>query len=84
MSDIAGHDIHRHGNDPETAVLRVRDWLRTESGATSMSGGAALYHRYLEFRRDLPALCAEQGLDEKRLAFTDFTNNITLWLFRRG
>src|SRR5712691_901091 len=32
VSDLAGQDIHHHANDPKTAVTRVRDWLRTESG----------------------------------------------------
>ena len=80
LSDVAGHDIHRHGNDPEMAILRVRDWLRTESGASIMSGGATIYQRYLEFRRDLPKLCMEQGVDEKQLTFADLTNAISLWL----
>jgi hypothetical protein len=82
LSDIAGHDIHRHGNDPEQAIIRVRDWLRTESGASTMLGGAVVYERYLEFRRNLPRLCAQQGLNEMQLTFTDLTNNIVVWLGR--
>ncbi len=80
LSDIAGHDIHRHGNDPETAVVRVRDWLRTESGASTVRGGTSIYGRYLAFRRDLSDLCAKTGLDEHRLTFADLTNVIAAWL----
>jgi hypothetical protein len=80
LSDIAGHDIHRHGNDPEQAIIRVRDWLRTESGASTMTGGSLIHRRYLEFRRDLPDLSARTGLDERRLTFADFMNAISFWL----
>src|SRR5690348_6075737 len=27
LSDVAGQDINRHGNDPNNATCRVRDWL---------------------------------------------------------
>jgi hypothetical protein len=82
LSDIAGQDIHRHDNEPRAAVLRVRDWLRVESDSNTMPGGAAIYERYLLFRRDLPATCAELRLDLHNLTFADFSYAIARWLVR--
>lgn len=80
LSDIAGHDIHRHSNDPEQAIIRVRDWLRAESGASIMQGGGSVYQRYLDFRRELPDLSARMRLDVTQLTFADLKNAIVIWL----
>jgi len=83
LSDIGGQDIHRHANDPKTAVARVRDWLRSESGARMIPGGAAIYHRYLIFRSELPDICANLDLDLNELTFVDFSRTIAFWIERR-
>ena len=80
LSDIGGQDIHRHGNSPKTAVARVRDWLRAESGVTTIPGGGAIYERYQRFRSDLPALCTELRLDVDELTFADFSEAVSVWL----
>ena len=80
VSDIAGQDIHRHNDDPKVAVARVRDWLRSESGLDAIPGGKAIYDRYVAFRHDLPAICAELHLDLNDLTFVDFSYTIAFWL----
>jgi hypothetical protein len=80
VSDIAGQDIHHHGNDPRTAVTRVRDWLRTESGLAGIPGGAVIFKRYTTFRNDLPAICEELRLELNELTFVDFSYTIAFWL----
>jgi hypothetical protein len=80
VSDISGQDIHQHGNDVKTAVTRVRNWLRAESGKNTIPGGAAIYGRYEAFRDDLPEICAELKLDVRDLTFTDFSYTIARWL----
>lgn len=82
VSDISGQDIHRHGNDAKTAVARVRDWLRSESGQNRIPGGGAIHDRYLTFRTELPAICRELRLDLNDLAFVDFSYAIAFWLER--
>lgn len=87
VSDLGGQDIARHDDDARTAVLRVRDWLRTESGRTSIPGGAFIFDRYTAFRRELPAICSKLRLDVGDLTFTDFSYTIATWLelrVRRG
>jgi hypothetical protein len=52
-SDLSGQDIHRHDNNAKSAVTRVRNWLRSESGKSGIPGGAAIFNRYQAFRADL-------------------------------
>jgi len=82
LSDIGGQDIHRHNNQPRAAVTHVRDWLRSESGHTTMPGGAAIYDRYVEFRAELPKICSELRLDVNDLPFVDFSYAIARWFQR--
>jgi hypothetical protein len=84
VSDLSGQDIHQHGNSAKTAVTRVRDWLRTESGRTDIPGGAAIYGRYENFRADQPAICSELKLDLAQLTFRDFSYTIVRWLERHS
>lgn len=83
LSDIGGQDIQTHHNEPRLAVARVRDWLRAESDASTIPGGAAIYERYVQFRRELPEVCAELRLDPNDLTFVDFSKTIAGWLKRQ-
>jgi hypothetical protein len=38
LSDIAGQDIYSHDNEPARAAHKVRDWLRTASGNSTIPG----------------------------------------------
>jgi len=80
ISDLGGQDIHQHGNNPRTAVTRVRNWLRAESGKSDIPGGPAIYRRYEAFRADLPKICTELNLDLADLTFADFSYTIARWL----
>lgn len=82
VSDLGGQDIHQHGNSPRIAVMRVRNWLRTESGTTTIPGGTAIFRRYEAFRADLPEICSELKLDVEDLTFADFSYTIAKWLDR--
>jgi hypothetical protein len=79
-SDISGQDIHRHSNDPQLAVARVRDWLRAESALSSIPSGSIMYDRYVRFRKKLSAICTELQLDVNDLTFVDFSYAIAFWL----
>ena len=80
VSDLGGQDIHHHANNAKTAVSRVRNWLRSESGKSGIPGGAAIFSRYEAFRTDLPEICAELRLDLAELTFADFSYTIARWL----
>ena len=80
LSDIGGQDIHRHGHSPKTAIARVRDWLRAESGVESIPGGTVIFQRYEKFRRQLPETCAALRLDPDELTFVDFSRAVGNWI----
>jgi hypothetical protein len=84
ISDLAGQDIHQHGNDPKMAITRVRDWLRTESARDDIPGGSTIHKRYMLFRAQLPQICAEFRLDLDDLAFVDLSYTIAVWLKRQS
>jgi len=80
VSDIAGQDIAEHGNEPNTAIARVRDWLRTETGRADIPGAKAMQSKYVNFRRALPEICDRFELDISTLTFADFRSAVALWL----
>jgi hypothetical protein len=79
VSDIAGQDVFHHNDEPMTAVKRVRDWLRTESGRDDIVSGATIYNRYEAYRADLPAVCTDLSFDIEELTFADFSYTIAMW-----
>jgi hypothetical protein len=80
VSDIAGQDIAHHEDDPNRAIGRVRDWLRTETGRTDIPGAKAMQLKYANFRRALPSICVRFDLDVLTLTFADFLFVLDVWL----
>jgi hypothetical protein len=80
-SDISGQDVRAHGNSVETAIIAVRDWLRSErSSKAALPGGRSIAERYIEFRRDLPAMCRAEKLEPGSIAFPDYRMLVVGWL----
>jgi hypothetical protein len=80
VSDIAGQDIADHGNDPNMAIARVRDWLRTETRRATIPGANAMQSKYVAFRTALPTLCLRFELDILTLTFDDSLFVVGAWL----
>ena len=80
VSDIAGQDIADHQDDPNRAIARARDWLRTESGRADIPGAKAMQSKYANFRSELPSICEQFNLDIFALTFADFLFVVGLWL----
>ncbi len=80
ISDISGQDIRPHGGDPDRAIRAVRDWLQASSKRTGLAGGGEIVERYRRFQIDLPAVCAEEGLEPGRLTFIDLSSLVADWL----
>jgi hypothetical protein len=79
-SDIAGQDIRAHRNDAHLAVRAVRDWLRTTSGRRNLRGATDMTRRYVQFRRELPAICRNARLDARDLNFLDYRASVEEWI----
>ncbi|MEA2162412.1 MAG: hypothetical protein QOK37_539 [Thermoanaerobaculia bacterium] len=80
VSDIAGQDIANHGDDPELAIARVRDWLRGESKRTDIPGAKAMRSKYSNFRNALPSICDRFDLDMLALTLADLLSAVDMWL----
>ncbi len=80
ISDIAGQDIHSHGNDVRAAVSELRKWLATASKRSRLPGGKDIFERYERFQADLPALCNELKLDLAEVTFKDLRQIMAAWL----
>ncbi|MFL6262078.1 MAG: hypothetical protein ACJ76Y_20470 [Thermoanaerobaculia bacterium] len=80
ISDIAGQDIRSHGDDPKTAIVIVRNCVRSSSSTVSMPGGEVIAARYQVFRQELPSLCRGLRLSPDELTFVDYANIVKLWL----
>jgi hypothetical protein len=80
ISDIAGQDIHAHGNRIETLIHEVRDFLRTSG--SHISGGKQVHEDYLLFERDKPVICNSLKLSPEKLTYKDLTYVIAHWARR--
>lgn len=79
-SDIAGQDPKAHSNDPHTAIVRVRDWLRTQRRDVRLPSGKRMGQRFDRFRDDLPTLCDSLALEPDSLQFNDLTTVVDEWI----
>ena len=77
ISDISGQDIQSHGNDPEQAITRIRNWLNTSSGRRTIPGGRAVVQRWRQFENDLSDMCAKIPIDIDELTYNDYANFIS-------
>jgi len=82
LSDLAGQDVHAHRNDPRTAVIEVRKWLRAVGGNLDLRGGEQTWSRYLLFRRELPEICTATRLTMSEMTFADLLAAVAGWLRR--
>jgi len=67
LSDLAGHDIKAHGDEPEKLVRQTRDWL-VESGMATLPHGALLWREFNLFYAALDADLRAKGLKRADLA----------------
>jgi hypothetical protein len=80
ISDIRGQDIEEHNKSIKQIILKVRNWISTESKRTTIPGGEYIYKRYRKFRKDLPALCDNLHLTVEELTFNEFVDIAGWWL----
>jgi hypothetical protein len=80
ISDIAGHDIRAHENDPDKAISHVRNWLNSASGRKTIPGGKQIQKRFEKFNSELPDMCAEIPIELDELTYNDYSNFVSEWL----
>lgn len=73
ISDLAGQDIHAHGNDPAACIEAVATWLRVQSRSKLVPGGRAMARDFASFEAQLPDLCLGLQLEVDEMTFSDLT-----------
>jgi hypothetical protein len=79
MSDIAGQDIHAHGDKIPRIIAHVRDFLQTMKGER-LPGGAKITADFKKFQKAKIKLCQSHDLDPKKLTFIDLNFAIGEWI----
>ncbi|MEM6410856.1 MAG: hypothetical protein AAF683_04920 [Pseudomonadota bacterium] len=79
ISDISGQDVDAHNGDPEIAIRRVRDWLKTVSKRRTIPGANFVIKRYRDYELDYPAICAGLKYDQHGLPFNDLWETMVEW-----
>ncbi len=81
LSDIAGQDIKAHGNDPDTLIGAIRNWLNAQTVVKQvLPGKAALLKLYRRFQAALPAMLKDLQLKSNEVSFVDWSRMIESWL----
>lgn len=73
ISDLAGQDIHAHGNDTAACIQVVATWLRVQSRSKTVPGGRAMARDFSRFEVELPGLCLGLQLEVDEMTFRDLT-----------
>jgi hypothetical protein len=79
-SDIGGQDPAAHKNEPEVAVIKVRDFLSTHHPNGQIPSGRHIWKRFKQFQENLPLLCREAKLTQAELTFFDQRKLVGQWL----
>lgn len=72
ITDIRGIDIKAHNNSTEKVIQRVRDWIKTATGKSPLSGHILIASEYTTFMAGLPTMVERMGLDPGDIPYTDF------------
>ncbi|MBK5961440.1 hypothetical protein CCR97_25015 [Rhodoplanes elegans] len=80
VSDIAGQDIHAHGNDPRRLIVELAGWLRDQSRDTKVPGGRAIAVEFTRFLRWLPTICRRRRLVPDELTFGDLAQLVAAYI----
>ena len=80
ISDIAGHDIFAHSNEPKNAISIVRNWLNSASGRRTIPGGSEILRRFTQFESELPEMCEAIPIEQEELTYNDYSNFVSEWL----
>jgi hypothetical protein len=72
ISDLNGVDIKEHQNKPDIAIQKIRNWLSTASGRSSIPGYAKMIAEYKLLLKKMPGILKQLHLDEANLTFNNY------------
>ena len=80
ISDISGQDIHSHEGTQKRLIEELATWLRTQSGDRKVPGGRRMAAEFASFKRKIPRICDNQGIQPDELTFGDYANMVAQYL----
>lgn len=87
LSDIAGQDIQVHNNNPQVAIDKVRGWLNSKSGRSTIPGGKEIWKHYTLFQKELPLMLRKARITRAELHkpeyYPDYVSFVVHWLTQR-
>ena len=73
--------------NPHYWLDKVRGWLNSKSGRTTIPGGRAIWNRYVLFQTDLPLMLKEAGITRTELGqpeyYPDYVDFAVRWIRER-
>ena len=79
ISDIGGCDVLAHGNNVESLIRTIRDWLGTYSKRL-IPGGKTVFRKYQRFLKQLPSQSRALDIEYSELTYMDFRLLAEEWL----
>jgi hypothetical protein len=79
ISDLAGIDIHAHGDDALRALRVARDWLANVS-RRELPSAARVQRIYEAFAVQLPDIAAQLEFEPNRIPYVDYVRIVARWL----
>ena len=73
ISDLNGIDTKAHRNNPNEAIVQVRDWLKTNSKRAAIPGSTLISKEYRQFLKELPIIIKRMNLNSMNLQMVDYT-----------
>jgi hypothetical protein len=78
ISDISGQDIKSHNNEEEIVIKCTREFLGNHN--INIAHGSVISKKYLEFKTQLPDLCATSQWTINELSFNEFIFLANTWI----
>ena len=72
ISDLNGIDTKAHNGNSDIVIIKLRDWLRSASGRTSIPGSGIIIQDYHAFLEKFPAIIKSIGLNTDDISFNDY------------
>lgn len=80
ISDLNGIDPKAHQNTQKRIIEIIRDWLNISSKRKTIPGHNIIIPQFKSFKRKLPELTSNAGLDFQNLSFNDYCYFVEEWL----
>ena len=87
LSDLGGIDAKSHSNDPETAVIALRNWFVETVHLKKAPSGSALWEEFTDFYSDFYDQRKKDGFskqDIKMMPIREYLSAIRHWLKTRS